>query len=74
LTYSKGLKEQGKLKNMAYVINNVGGSKGGYGYGYGYSYGYGYGYNYGYGYGYGDEDEANALSSKKSKWTSWFKK
>lgn len=72
LTYSKGLREQGKIKNMAYVINNIDVSKAGYGYGY--SYGYGYGYNYGYGYGYGEEDETNPLSSKKSKWTSWFKK
>jgi capsular exopolysaccharide synthesis family protein len=60
LTYSKGLKDQGKMVNMAYVINNVGGEKGygyGYGYGYKYSYGYTYGYNYGYGYGYGEDSE-----------------
>lgn len=70
LTYSRDLKIQGKLKNMAYVINNVGGSKG---YGYGYSYGYGYGYNYGYGYGYGEEDEIAPKKSKKSKLFRWFK-
>ena len=60
LTYSKGLKDQGKMVNMSYVINNVGGEKGygyGYGYGYKYSYGYTYGYNYGYGYGYGEDSE-----------------
>lgn len=71
LTYSRDLKIQGKLKNMAYVINNVGGSKG---YGYGYSYGYGYGYNYGYGYGYGDEDEIAPKKAIKYKWLKWLKK
>jgi len=71
LTYSRSLKSQGKLKNMAYVINNVGGAKG-YGYGYGYS--YGYGYNYGYGYGYGDEDEVVTKKPSKFKWLSRLKK
>ena len=72
LTYSKGLKEQDKLVNMSYVINNVGGEKG-YGYGYKYSYGYTYGYNYGYGYGYGEEmDEGN--KSGVSKLIGWFRK
>ncbi len=71
LTYSKGLKDQGKMVNMAYVINNVGGAKG-YGYGYGYS--YGYGYNYGYGYGYGDEDEVVTKKPSKFKWLSRLKK
>lgn len=56
LTYSLDLKVQGKLKNMAYVINKVGSSKG---------YGYGYGYNYGYDYGYDDDDNTVA---KKAKW------
>lgn len=42
LNYSKSLKDTGRLKNMAYVINGVGASKS-----------YGYSYNYGYGYGYG---------------------
>ena len=56
LSYSLDLKMQGKLKNMAYVINKVGSSKG---------YGYGYGYNYGYDYGY-DADES--IVAKKSKW------
>jgi tyrosine-protein kinase Etk/Wzc len=68
LTYSKDLDEKGKLKNMAYVINNVGGSNAygySYGYGYGYSYGYGYGYNYGYGYGYGEDKEKGKTSKFK---------
>jgi len=75
LTYSKGLKEQGKLVNMAYVINNVGGEKGygyGYGYGYKYSYGYTYGYNYGYGYGYSEEEDEN--TTKKKNLFGWLKK
>jgi len=41
LKFSKELSENGKLKNMAYVINSVGANKS-----------QGYGYNYGYGYGY----------------------
>jgi tyrosine-protein kinase Etk/Wzc len=56
LTYSLDLKMQGKLKNMAYVINKVGSSKG---------YGYGYGYNYGYDYGYDNDD---STVTKKAKW------
>lgn len=71
LTYSRGLKAQGKLANMAYVINNVGGENG---YGYGYSYGYGYGYNYGYGYGYGDDDDSLKKKSKKFNLMAWLKK
>jgi capsular exopolysaccharide synthesis family protein len=71
ITYSRDLKAQGKLNNMAYVVNNVGGEKG-YGYGYGYS--YGYGYNYGYGYGYGDEDEMENKKNKKSNLFSWLKR
>lgn len=54
LAYSLDLKIQGKLKNMAYVINKVGSSKG-----------YGYGYNYGYDYGYDDDDR---IVPKKAKW------
>jgi capsular exopolysaccharide synthesis family protein len=72
LTYSKALKEQGKLVNMSYVINNVGGEKG-YSYGYKYSYGYTYGYNYGYGYGYG-EDEENNNKSGVNKLFGWIRK
>jgi len=44
LEFSKSLKDTGKLKNMAYVINGVGFDRS-----------YGYSYNYGYGYGYGSE-------------------
>jgi len=74
LTYSKGLKEQDKLVNVSYVINNVGGEKG-YSYGYKYSYGYGYTYryNYGYGYGYG-EDEENNNKSGVNKLFGWIRK
>jgi capsular exopolysaccharide synthesis family protein len=72
LTYSKGLKEQGKLVNVSYVINNVGGEKG-YSYGYKYSYGYTYRYNYGYGYGYG-EDEENNNKSGVNKLFGWIRK
>lgn len=46
MSFSEELVEQGKLKNVAYVINSVGASR---------SYGYGYSYNYGYGYGYGSK-------------------
>lgn len=48
LNFSKDLNETNKLKNVGYVINDVGSKK---------SYGYSYGYNYGYGYGYTNEDE-----------------
>ena len=41
--FSKDLFESGKLKNIAYVLNDVDSNKS-----------YGYGYNYGYNYGYGD--------------------
>jgi capsular exopolysaccharide synthesis family protein len=40
LTYSIDLKNQGKLKNMAYIINNIGSSNS-----FDYNYGYDYGYN-----------------------------
>jgi capsular exopolysaccharide synthesis family protein len=53
LTYANGLNEQGKLNNMAYVINNVGGVNG-----------YGYGYNYGYGYGYDDKQLKSTFLKK----------
>jgi len=69
LTYSKGLKEQGKLVNVSYVINNVGGERG---YGYKYSYGYTYGYNYGYAYGYGEDVENN--KSVVNKLFGWIRK
>ena len=47
LNFSEELSENGKLKNMAYVLNSVGAKKS-----------QGYGYNYGYGYGYGSMDDA----------------
>lgn len=71
LTYSKALKEQGKLVNVSYVINNVGGENG-YSYGYKYSYGYTYGYNYGYGYGYGEDIEEK--KSGVNKLFGWIRK
>lgn len=42
LEFSKKLKTEGKLKHMAYVVNNVDVR---ISHGYGYNYGYGYGYN-----------------------------
>lgn len=68
LPYSRDLGSLGKLINMAYVINNVGGEKG-----YGYSYGYGYGYNYGYGYGYGEEEDLVFNKVKKFNFFNWMK-
>jgi len=46
LNFSKELEAQGKLKNVAYVLNSVGAGKS-----------YGYGYNYGYNYGYGSDED-----------------
>jgi capsular exopolysaccharide synthesis family protein len=54
LEYSVGLSDRNKLKNMVYVINNIGMTDS-YGYGYKYAYKYKYNYNYGYGYGYGED-------------------
>ena len=51
LEFSVNLSDKGKLKNMAYVINNVGNNYKGYSYSYGYNYKYNYAYGYGYGYG-----------------------
>jgi tyrosine-protein kinase Etk/Wzc len=49
LDFPKDLKQQGKLKGLAVILNDVDYSK--------FSYGAKYGYSYGYGYGYGvDED------------------
>jgi len=59
LEFSVDLSNRGKLKNMAYVINNVGSNYKGYGN----SYNYRYSYAYGYGYGYDNEGV-----SKKSIW------
>ncbi len=60
IPFSVNLSNREKLKNMTYVINNVGLNYG-YGYKYGYSYKYKYNYAYGYGYGYGADP-----SNKKS--------
>jgi len=73
LTYSKELDEKGKMKNMAYVINNVGGVNAyGYSYGYGYGYSYGYNYNYGYGYGYGEDNKKVKTSTFKRLLKKWI--
>lgn len=56
LDFPKELKQQGKLKGLAIVLNDVDYSK--------FSYGSKYGYNYGYGYGYGVD--------KESKWKRLF--
>ena len=61
LEYSVGLSDKDKLKNLVYVINNVG-KNDSYGYGYRYSYKYKYNYNYGYGYGYGDDSDSQKRS------------
>ena len=68
LEFSVNLSDRGKLKNMAYVINNVGSNYKGYGY----SYGYNYKYNYAYGYGYGYNDETK--KSLKERFFSILKK
>lgn len=57
LEFPKELKQQGKLKGLAVVLNDVDYSK--------FSYGAKYGYAYGYGYGYGADEE--------SKWKRFFK-
>ncbi len=44
LDFPKDLKQQGKLKGLAVILNDVDYSKFSYGAQYGYSYGYGYGY------------------------------
>lgn len=50
LDFPKELKQQGKLKGLAIILNDVDYSK--------FSYGAKYGYSYGYGYGYGVEEES----------------
>ncbi|MHA6280409.1 GumC family protein [Salinimicrobium sp. CAU 1759] len=45
LDFPKDLKQQGKLKGLAIVLNDIDYSKFSYGAKYGYSYGYGYGYS-----------------------------
>ncbi|WP_081210084.1 GumC family protein [Salegentibacter sediminis] len=58
LDFPKDLKQQGKLKGLAVVLNDIDYSK--------FSYGANYGYSYGYGYGYG--------ADKESRWKRWFGK
>lgn len=50
LDFPKELKQQGKLKGLAVILNDVDYSK--------FSYGAQYGYSYGYGYGYGVDKES----------------
>ncbi len=50
LDFPKDLKQQGKLKGLAVILNDVDYSK--------FSYGAKYGYSYGYGYGYGADKES----------------
>jgi len=66
IAFYKDLKQKGKLKNLAIVINGLG-PKNAYGYGYGYKYGYKYGYNYGYSYGYSEKVD------KKKTWRNIFR-
>lgn len=58
LDFPKELKQQGKIKSPAIVLNDVDYSK--------FSYGAKYGYSYGYGYGYGQDKESrwNRIKSK----------
>jgi capsular exopolysaccharide synthesis family protein len=70
LEFSVDLSNRGKLKNMAYVINNVGSNYKGYGRGYGYKYSYSYAYGYGYGY----DNEDNSKKSILKRILSVFKK
>jgi tyrosine-protein kinase Etk/Wzc len=68
LEFSVNLSDKGKLRNMAYVINNVGANYKGYG-----TYGYNYKYNYAYGYGYGYDADMGEKKSFISKIMSFFK-
>ncbi|WP_284651824.1 exopolysaccharide transport family protein [Flavobacterium terrisoli] len=70
LEFSVDLSNRGKLKNMAYVINNVGSNYKGYGRGYGYKYSYSYAYGYGYGY----DNETEGKKSFLKRILSIFKK
>ena len=69
LEFSVNLSDKGKLRNMAYVINNVGANYKGYS-----SYGYNYKYNYAYGYGYGYDSDSETKKSLLKKVLSFFKK
>lgn len=66
LEFSVNLSDKEKLKNMAYVINNVGSNYKGYS--------YNYKYNYAYGYGYGYDDESHTKLPFLQKFLSKFKK
>lgn len=68
LEFSVNLSDKGKLRNMAYVINNVGSNYKGYG-----NYGYNYKYNYAYGYGYGYDNDLGIKKSFLNKVLSFFK-
>lgn len=57
LEFPKELKQQGKLKGLAVILNDVDYAK--------FSYGSKYGYNYGYGYGYGTDEESRWKRIKK---------
>lgn len=69
LDFSINLSDKGKLRNMAYVINNVGSNYKGYG-----TYGYNYQYNYAYGYGYGYDAELGTKKSFLKRMVSIFRK
>ena len=69
LEFSVNLSDKGKLRNMAYVINNEGSNYKGYG-----TYGYSYKYGYAYGYGYGYEADSEAEKTLFGKIKSFFKK
>lgn len=69
LEFSVNLSDKGKLRNMAYVINNVGANYKGYS-----AYGYNYKYNYAYGYGYGYDADMGLRKSLMKKITSFFKR
>jgi tyrosine-protein kinase Etk/Wzc len=69
LEFSVNLSDKGKLRNMAYVINNVGSNYKGYG-----TYGYNYKYNYAYGYGYGYDADLGTKKTLLQKILSFFKK
>lgn len=69
LEFSVNLSDKGKLKNMAYVINNVGSNYKGYG-----TYGYNYKYNYAYGYGYGYDAEMGTKKTFFKRMMSFFRK
>ncbi|WP_162126233.1 GumC family protein [Flavobacterium phycosphaerae] len=71
IPFSVNLSNREKLKNMTYVINNVGLN---YGYGYKYGYSYKYKYNYAYGYGYGYAADMNNRKSLVKRFKSLFKK